>query len=864
VILIKSSLNYLRTHYLQSMLAILGIALGIAVMVAIDLAIVSSQKSFELSTKRVVGTATHQIVSSVNSYIDEDLYRKLKNNIGIRNLAPVIEDFVVYQTNLDSDYSASIIQSSNEKQVLKVLGLDPLAERLFRDLGFGNQIEFNQLKSDSPPCLISIKTAKNMGVNSGDTVKVRVGSLLRDLEIAGLIEDETSNYENLILMDIADAQELLLMHGKLSYIDLKTNKNQVFDSAFGTLAIDELQLKISSDYLIQRSESRSESVERMTESFNLNLRALSFLAMIVAIFLIYNSMSFSVVQRRKLIAVLRAIGASKREIFKMILSESVFFAIIGVVLGLALGLLLGKILMDLVAQTLNDIYFTLEVKEYNISSLSLIKGAVFGFVASLIAAISPAIDASRYSPLMAMSRTGFETKSNLDFKRLFLLGLILMVSACLILNFSLNLFFSFLALFFLLIGLAFVSPLIVLYITKIAEPLYRKLFSYTGVIALKSISSQLSRSSIAIATLMIAISMSIGLNITIKSFRETVSNWLDTSLKADIYISSPRLVSNKADKVLEPEFISDLSHQFGNELKEILSYRNIEANSSFGRINIASIKTSDSVRNLMDFKSSNARTWDNFISGDNWILISEPFAYKNNLRLGEEFEIKTLKGDIRFKVAGVFTDFGTESGIVMMPNFLYQEYFNDFEISSLGLILKTQTEDSVNAMIADIKKNFSDNYTLFIRSNFALKDESMTVFDRTFKLTNVLRWIAILVAFIAVLSSFMSLQLERLREFGILRATGFRPKQIADLLFIQTITMGIIAASLAIPAGIAQAFVMIYIINQRSFGWSLDLCIEPSFFISAIIYAVLASALAVVYPIIFANSNKITEALRYE
>ena len=864
MLLLKSSFNYLCRHYLQSMLAILGIALGVAVMIAIDIAIVSSQKSFEHATKRVAGSATHQIISSIRSYIDEDLYKQLKLDLGLRNLAPVIEDYVVYEFKPDSDYNLSIIQSLSEKKVFKVLGIDPLSERAFRDLEFGFELESEISSSNSIRGLISVSTAKKLGINSGDSIKLRVGSLIKELKITRLINDESSNYDNLILMDIADAQDLLSLQGNLSYIDLKLNQDGSFNSAFGPITISELQEKISSSYLIQRSESRSEAVEKMTESFNLNLRALSFLAMIVAIFLIYNSMSFSVVQRRKLIAILRALGATKQDMIKMILAESVIFATVGVLVGLILGLLLGKVLMELVAQTINDIYFTLEIQEYKISSLSLLKGVVLGFFASIAAAIFPAIDASRSSPLIAMSRTGFETKSNINLEKLFWFGFFLICLSSILLKFSANLILSFSALFFVLLGLAFISPLIVLYITKVAEPVYRKLFSFTGVLALKSISSQLSRSSIAIATLMIAISMSIGLNITIKSFRETVATWLDTTLKADVYISSPRLVSNKADKPLESQFIDDLNIEFADELHEIMSYRNVEANSSLGRINLASIKTSETVRTLMDFKALNKKTWMNFIGGDNWIFVSEPFAYKNKLKLDDTMFIKTLMGDVEFQIAGIFTDFGTESGIVMMPDFLYQKYFNDYEISSLGLVLKNKNKASVNEMINDIKKRFSDEYTLFIRSNFDLKQESMTVFDRTFKLTEVLRWIAILVAFIAVFSAFMSLQLERLREFGILRATGLSPRQISALLFIQTLTMGVIAALLAIPAGIAQAFVMIYIINQRSFGWSLSVSIEPNYFISALFYAILASSLAVIYPIFFANSSKITEALRYE
>lgn len=864
MILIKSSLKYIRKHYIQSLLAILGIAIGISITIAIDLAIKSSQKSFEIATSRITGEASHQILASKGIHINEDIYRKLKTELALRNISPIIEDFVV--VNKDKGYhDSSISQKQSEKIILKLLGVDPFAElKLRKGLDFSPVTLTKGFNNND--VLVSEKTAKELNLKIGDKLEIRIGSLLKEVEIAAYIKDSSNNYNNLLLTDISTAQNLLGLNHKLSYINLKSTLNSKFKSAYRDISEDELSKFIGEDYSLQNSKTRTQSVNQMTKSFNLNLTALSFLSLVVAIFLIYNSMSFSIVQRRKILAVLKAIGTSKKQILAMVFIEAIIFALIGTSLGIFLGIFLGKVLMGLVTQTINDLYFTLEINKFNIDIYSLIKASLLGLIASLIAAIFPAIDASRSSPLIAMSRSNFEQKSSINFNKLFFFGLVLIGLASLILKFSTGIILGFTGLFFILLGLAFLTPVIVKSCCQVLSPIYHRLFGFIGSLALKSISSQLSRTSIAIATLMIAISMSIGLNITIKSFRNTVETWLNNSLKADIYISAPRLISNKVDKNLEPDFIKNLLTQFSKDIKEVLTYRNLEVNSNLGSINLASIKSTDTVRSLFKFKKSSPKSWKEFAAYKDVVLISEAFAYKHKLKINDQITLETPRGNKRLKVAAIFTDFGSEKGIVMIADKVFQNYFQDKEISSLGLILK-DTENkkkAVDNLIERIQERFSNNYVLFIRSNFSLKEESLTVFDRTFKVTNVLKWISILVAFIAVLSAFMSLQLEKIREFSILKANGVSPGQISWLLLLQTLTMGLFASVLALPAGLVQAFVMIFIINKRSFGWSLEYSFENSFIVEAIFYSLIASTLAVIYPIYYTNKMKISEGIRYE
>lgn len=877
MILYKSSLNYLKRNALQSFFVILGISLGIAVTFAIDIAIESAQKSFAISAQRVSGTASHSVYSSDGRELDEKNFLKLKNELGIVELAPVLEAFVPvfksqYQNNSSLEEEISLTQKNEDRDLIKILGVDPLSEANFREVQIltdSNQSIF----SKDPGFFCSKSTAENLGLKQGDLVRLRIGSRIKEARLEAFFDSDSSTYQNLFLMDISQAQKLLNKPGLLTRIDLKA-KDDVFETVFNkAIDIAELKAQLGDKLSLKSSKSRSKSLEQMTKSFNINLQALSFLAIIVAAFLIYNSVSFSVVQRRKIFAIYRTIGVSRREIVKAVVLEALVFAVLGISLGAFVGYLFADTLVGLVLQTINDIYFSVEVSIKTISFMTLFKSVGLGLAMSFVAALLPALDASSTNPSMAMSRTSFEAKGRLKAQLFILLSIVFAVLAYLVIqvrispnisNVILNdINLGFMALLFVLLSFTLLIPTAIRILCIVLKPVYSIVLGFTGSFAIKSISRQLSRTAVAISALTIALSMTLALNITVSSFRKTVEHWLEQSLKADVYISVPRLVSNQAQEVIPADLNSMIETEFKDEIKEILTYSMLSVESEIGEIQLAAIQESQAAYELVDFKSSIDNFWQRITAGEKLILVSEPFTYKNNLGLNDELEIKTKIGTEKFKIAAVFEDFGSEHGIVMMSKGSFENYFQTSDVNSLGIILNEHNSKSaIDSFIEKLKKLVFKKHLLFIRSNYSLKEESMNIFDRTFQVTNVLKFIALTVAFIAILSSFMSLQLERIKEFSILRATGTSPWQIAKILTVQTLTMGFFAFLFAIPAGILQAYIMIFVINKRSFGWSLSWNLDSAFYTEVFLLAIGASLLSVVYPIYFTNKVQLSESLR--
>ena len=208
--------------------------------------------------------------------------------------------------------------------------------------------------------------------------------------------------------------------------------------------------------------------------------------------------------------------------------------------------------------------------------------------------------------------------------------------------------------------------------------------------------------------------------------------------------------------------------------------------------------------------------------------------------------LRTDRGERAFPVAGVFADYGSDQGVVMVSRRTYEASWDDRGVSSLGLVLVPGADPEAAA--AALRVRAGGDQHLLIRSNRALREASLEIFDRTFAITAVLRVLATAVAVIGVLSALMALQLERARELGVLRAQGLTPREVWRLVLAETGLLGGIAGALAVPVGIGLALVLIHVINRRAFGWSIETTLPGDVLLQAVGLAILAALLAGVYP----------------
>ncbi len=844
----RSSGRYLLRHPWQSGLSMLGIALGVAVVVSVDLANASASRAFTLSTASITGRTTHQIIGGPAG-VPEDLYRKLRVDLNVRSVAPVVEGDVAAP-----DYPG---------RTFHLLGIDPFAERPFRPYLSGAQsrdrTDVSTLLTQPATGLLSSETATKLGLKVGETLTILIGTSRHPITLIGVLEpgDEMSRraLESLLVTDVATAQELLNAIGYLSRIDLIAPEGLAGESL-----LQRVQTVLPDGVQVIRASSRSQALAQMTRAFNFNLTALSLLALIVGMFLIYNAVTFSVVQRRALIGMVRALGVTRREIFQLVLGEALLTGLIGTTVGIVLGIIVGRGLVNLVTQTINDLYFVLSVRELTVEPFSLLKGAALGLGATLVAALVPAFEATTAPPRAVMSRSIIESRLRRIVPRAALGGvLFLVLGGGVLLLPSRSLVLSYGAFLAIILGCALLTPAITIGLMKLIRPLMSGLFGVLGNMSARDVVAALSRTAVAIASLMIAIATTVGVGIMIGSFRHTVVRWLETSLQADIYIAPPSLVARRNEAALDPTLIERLSSAPG--IASVNTSRGIMLESPAGLTQVIALKLDPRSYSAFRFKQGDPeRVWPAF-QDDDAVIVSEPYAYRHDLRIGSAIRLRTDRGDREFRVAGIHYDYGSDLGVVTMSRRTYERYWDDRRVTSLGVYVTPGT--NVDALVESLRR-IAGEQEVRIRPNRMIRDASLKVFDRTFAITAILRLLTIGVAFIGILSALMAIQLERARELAVLRANGLTPRQVWGLITLKTGLMGLVAGLLALPVGIVLAVLLVFVIDRRSFGWTMELTIAPDILMQALLLAVAAAILAGVYPALKMARTSPALALRGE
>jgi putative ABC transport system permease protein len=867
--------RYLRRHMWQSILMVVGITLGVAVVVAVDLANASASRAFDLSTESVVGRATHQI-SGGPTGLNENVYTRLRRAGVVDAAAPVVDAYIT---------SAQLGDIP-----LQLLGIDPFAEGPFRSY-LGNVTSSDSAASgpgvgslynfltQPGALLISTDLAQRYGLKSCETppndpnqgdrscaLTLKLDGKEQRAFIAGLLKPDDALSQRalngLILADLATAQEITGQLGKLDRIDLILPENAQQQQK----DIQQIQALLPADAVLQPAAARSGAVEQMTAAFRVNLTALSLLALVVGMFLIYNTMTFSVVQRRQMFGTLRCLGATRGEVFGLVMGEAMIIGLLGSALGIVVGTIMGQSAVRTVTQTINDLFFVVTVRGVQIAPSSLVKGSLLGIFATLLSAAPPAWEAASVPPRTALSRSGLEQKARQAVLLAGGLGTALCLAGVLILLIPTHsLTVSFAGTFAIIVGFAMLAPLATGWLMRVSVPILGSLLGTVGRMAPRDVINSLSRTAVAVAALMVAVSVTIGVSLMVSSFRHTVQTWLSETLQGDIYISAPSLNANGSSAIIDPQVVQTVRNWPGVKRADVL--RSATVNSPLGSVHVAATDNPSIINERLFISTVGpaATLHQRLLNGG--VLVSEPFANRSGIPThlgasGASLELQTDYGLRTFPVLGVYYDYASTQGTVLMDLGVYQRWWNDPAITAISIRLNPGT--AVDTVASQLQAALAGGQTLLVRPNQALRQDVLVVFDRTFAITGALQLLATVVAFIGVLSALLSLELERQRELGILRAIGLTVHQLWNLILLETGLLGWVAGLLSLPTGYVLAYILVYIINRRSFGWTLQMQVGWAPFAQAILIAIGAALLAGIYPAQRMSRMATSEALRSE
>jgi len=788
--------------------------MGVALVLAVDIANSAAKASFKHSAEQIRGTATHRIVSDLDR-VSEATYINLFKTPGSPPIAPVI---------------AKKVRVEGYAERFQLIGIDMLAEANFRRSLVGNLSDgpgLDQWLVDPEAVMISRSAAKYLDVKVDDYFNVSYQGKDYKLKVKGISELDTDSSRSLLVVDIATAQRIVKWQNFISYIDVIVHENATTDFK------DQLPDGVS---LVDIGE-QTQSILGLSAAFELNLTAMSLLGMLVGIFLIYNAISFSIVQRRNLLGRLRSLGVTAAQIYWVILLEALMLGFAGTIIGLLLGALLGQQLTAIVAATISDLYYNINAEAISLQPLTLLKAGLVGILATLIAAWIPAIQASRTKPLTTLSRAAFE---NIIQKRLLFFAMtgVVIVTAGFLITFILpgDVIMGFIGLFVIIIGSVLMIPIILSRLSRILS-----LFSVNLIwqMAVKDLDRHISRLATATAALMLALSTSIGIAIMVDSMRTTVEDWLADLLTGDLYIAPQSFEDNAylsrgtIDEMIKLDAVDDYS-----------LYRNFKIQIENRKRNLIAAKLSDQSRKGFNFiQGKMEQVWADFDNGA--VIISEPLAYRLKLNTGDKIRLMTLKGEKPFPVAGVFRDFASEHGRLFIHLDEFQRHWQDQRINTMALFSSSLSSEQLEKQLYD---NIQTPDKIIMTRSREVIQESMLIFDRTFRITEVLRLLSIFVAFIGIFSALMAILLERKKEFAILRALGLTQKQISQLILIESVMLGLIAALFAVPVGMVMAWVLTDVIQYRAFGWSMPFQLTLDPVMVALLLGALAASIAAIYP----------------
>jgi putative ABC transport system permease protein len=835
---VQHVVRYALRHKVLGVINILSVALGVSTYLAVQIANRSATAAFRAGIDVVAGRANVEVRGS----LDDRLFPELQKIPGVTAATPLVER-VVTLPDWPGEY-------------LHVVGVDPFTNSTFENFKVGKSgtesFDADAWFGNPKSVTVAKKFADSHRLKRGDSIRVKFGEREVELILSSILEAKDGD-GRFAAMDIGWAQELFDLPGKLTGVLFR-----ISDPSHPEPERERIRRLVPPDAVVQEPGARSSQVEQLLSGFALNLTALSMISLLVGVFLIYNTVTASVVRRRSEVGILRALGASRAKVRWLFLGEATLYGFIGSVLGCVGGVLMSNFLVGAVSRTVTNLYVLTSIDHFYLPFWQIPLVLVAGMGSVLVGAFIPANAGANLPPLRALNMGILIERSERPRKSWIILSGACLLAAIAASELALGGFRTagFAAAFFTLIGFCCLAPYVTHQFGSWAGEIFRTWL--LPRLAARNLIRSLYRHAITVAALASALAMLVSVSIMIYSFRRTIDRWLEHRLVADLFVAPAANEVVGFENFIPDEFIKFLQERPEVEMSDTFRYLTATVNGV--PTSLAAVAGTN--RNIPDFIGGNSNEKYEAFQGPDNVTISEPLSHRLKVNLGDTVTIATPLGPHAFRVAGVFYDYSRDSGIMLIQRANFEKLWHDSRINSVALYLRPGTD--VEKVIGSIRTGYpaAGDYSLY--SNRALRETVVDVFNQTFAVTHILRVIAVLVAVIGIALNFTVLVKEREREIGTLRAVGVSRRQVCGLIIWESVLVGIVAVLLGTITGIALSVVLTEVINRAFFGWTIPLQIPWDQLLWTPVWLLPAAVLASLLPATQSSRRNIIDTVRMD
>ena len=798
-------------------------------------------KSFQDTIDDLSGSADLNVTSVSRGPFDESILSTVKKVEGVESAVAKMSKF-------------ALVDAGEDDQFLRVVGVEPGDDGLFRRY----QFELGGYFSRGDEVLLERSWAKERGIKLGDKIKIAAASRSVSFKVAGLLKKiGPGAVDNgaVAFISLSRAQKLFSLPDKVTGIDVKSD--------FGDTKKVKRALKkeLGDGYLVTRPSEKGAIIEEATKGVMGAFGSFGNLALFIGAFVVFNTMLMSVSERLGEIGALRLIGASRSQVFRVIIFETVIYGVIGSALGIGLGIFLGKGLAGQVGSIYNiDVASVAVPLDWSLLAFFI------GVAASFVAGAQPALKASMVQPvevsrLKLGQSTGFISRHGWILGILFISSGIALFMSPLKNDYGTIVFSVSSALIFL--GASFFSVSLVVILNALLAPLSKAIFKVEGRLAKDSIDRGRSRTALAVVTLLASLSMIIAAGELRLADNKFLDNWMAAIIPFDLSIRTPLPMNvtevNKyipidislKDKILKVEGVAHV-----NPIK-------FELAKGLGR-DLFIITTEGSswkhTSNLKFDEGDRDKALDEFDKGGS-VMISSTISRAEDLHAGDKIKMKTPSGWQEFEISGIFPEIANDGYVVYASRHDQIKFWKDPSVDGFDIALEPGADlDKTKASLEKLVAGISG---LEVVTGKDIRDEIRDSVNQFLAILNALVVVAVIVTTLGIVNTLAMSVYERVREIGIVRAIGTSRRQVMKMVIAEAAIIGMMGAILGVVVGLAVSWGIV-VIAQLVGGWNVPYVFPGNYLIAAVAISVFVTILASIYPARVAAKIDIVKAVQYE